>query len=298
MAASRAVAAAMAPALQRVADVRAGRSGRGARWPEVLKGDGDDESPLGNLFADAMREATPGTDAALWLQCRAGPLARIGLAACSGRPRARSTTPSRSTTASCALHGDRYPSSKEMLISQLRRPRFRSRSLGVSGLQVVVDCRDDPARGRGAAGVRRAASRHRSTCPGHDRRPAGAADRRRRSGGRRRARRPALITTLRSCARWRRSGFRAQGATLARRPIRGSRAPALDTHRASHDRLSGATARLVSRPRSSSRIRPAMHPAWPCCSFRKYRPGFPVRRALPAGRLAALGAQRTSGTRH
>jgi hypothetical protein len=31
----------------------------------------------------------------------------------------------------------------QMLTSQLQRPRFRSRSLGVSGLQVVVDCVDE-----------------------------------------------------------------------------------------------------------------------------------------------------------
>ena len=139
VAASRAVAAAMAPALQRVADVRASRLGV-VLDGDVLRGDGDDESPLGNLFADAMREATPGTDAALGYSAGPGGL-RTGLAAGPVTAGAvYDAFPFDNRVVRLTVTGTQL---QEMLISQLRRPRFRSRSLGVSGLQVVVDCRDD-----------------------------------------------------------------------------------------------------------------------------------------------------------
>ena len=104
---------------------------------EVPRGAGDVESPLGNLFADAMRDVVPGTDAALGYAAGPGGL-RVGLpvgpitqgAVYDAFPFDNRVVRLRVTGAEL----------DQMLTSQLRRPRFRSRSLGVSGLQVVVDC--------------------------------------------------------------------------------------------------------------------------------------------------------------
>ena len=283
---------------QRVDDA-AGRAGLGVALdgPSCSRQTAPTSLPLGNLFADALRDAAPGADAA------------IGYSAGPGRPARR---PGRRS-------GDRGRGLRRVPVRQPRRARST-----VTGTRARTDDAHQPI---AAAALPRALARRVGAAASSSiAAPAMLAVEVRRASGEplRATNRLVLATTdfmaarltagadpeagrLRPppgayhdaplvrevAAQW----IPRAGRHAARRPIRGSRAPALDTHRASHDRLSGATARLVSRPRSSLRIWPAMHPAWPCCSFRKYRPGFSVRRALPAGRLAALGAQRTSGTR-
>lgn len=61
--ASATVAAAMEPALNQVRRLRA--EPLGVTVDEVIERIGTPESPLGNLFADALRESTPGADAAV-----------------------------------------------------------------------------------------------------------------------------------------------------------------------------------------------------------------------------------------
>ena len=134
--ASQAVTAAMAPALQWVADVRARPLGVSLDG-EVPRGAGDDESPLGNLFADAMRDAVPGTDAALGYAAGPGGL-RVGLPVGPITQGAvYDAFPFDNRVVRLTVTGAELD---EMLTSQLQRPRFRGRSLGVSGLQVAVDC--------------------------------------------------------------------------------------------------------------------------------------------------------------
>ena len=136
VAASQAVTAAMAPALQRVADLRARPLGVSLDG-EVPRGAGDVESPLGNLFADAMRDVQPGTDAALGYAAGPGGL-RVGLPVGPITQGAvYDAFPFDNRVVRLTVTGADL---EQMLTSQLRRPRFRSRSLGVSGLQVVVDC--------------------------------------------------------------------------------------------------------------------------------------------------------------
>jgi 5'-nucleotidase len=140
--ASRAVGAAMAPALQRVAEVRARPLGI-TLDAEVPRGAGDVESPLGNLFADAMRDLVPGTDVALGYSAGPGGL-RVGLPA---GPLTQGSVydafPFDNRVVRLTVTGDQLG---QMLTNQVRRPRFRSRSLGVSGLQVTMDCRSDELR--------------------------------------------------------------------------------------------------------------------------------------------------------
>ena len=139
VAASRAVAEAMAPALRRVAEVRARPVGvtlDGA----VPRGAGDVESPLGNLFADAMRDQAPGSDVALGYSAGPGGL-RVGLpAGLVTQGAVYDAFPFDNRVVRLTVTGDQL---SQMLTNQVRRPRFRSRSLGVSGLQVTMDCRSD-----------------------------------------------------------------------------------------------------------------------------------------------------------
>jgi 2',3'-cyclic-nucleotide 2'-phosphodiesterase (5'-nucleotidase family) len=137
--ASQAVTAAMAPALRWVAEVRARPLGVSLDG-EVARGAGDAESPLGNLFADAMRDAVPGTDAALGYAAGPGGL-RVGLPVGPITQGAvYDAFPFDNRVVRLTVTGAELD---QMLTTQLQRPRFRSRSLGVSGLQVVVDCVDE-----------------------------------------------------------------------------------------------------------------------------------------------------------
>ncbi|MGD9902183.1 MAG: bifunctional UDP-sugar hydrolase/5'-nucleotidase [Vicinamibacterales bacterium] len=130
------ISAAMAPALQRVADLRATPLGV-ALDGEVARGTRDDESALGNLFADAMRAAVPGADAALGYSAGPGGL-RAGLhAGPISRGALYDAFPFDNRVVRVEATGADL---RRMLTTQLRRPRFRSRSLGVSGLAIAVGC--------------------------------------------------------------------------------------------------------------------------------------------------------------
>lgn len=133
-----AVTEAMAPALARIRAVRATVLGPMLDAP-VLRGPGDGDSPLGNVFADAIRAAVPGADVALSYGAGPGGL-RADLAPgpvtvgavydafpYDNRIEVRRLTGAELTR----LIGD-----------HLARPRFRSRALGLSGVRVSVSCAD------------------------------------------------------------------------------------------------------------------------------------------------------------
>ena len=137
MVAAAAVAEAMAPALQRVHALRAVRLGVELEAP-LDRGNGAGESPLGNLFADALRAAVPGADAAIGYSSGPGGL-RAGLPAGPLTVGALyDTFPFDNRVVRAEVTGAEL---RGLVIGQLRGPRVRGRSLGVSGLRVVVDCR-------------------------------------------------------------------------------------------------------------------------------------------------------------
>lgn len=143
-----AVTAAMAPARRRIAEQRARPLGV-ALAGAVERGDRDGESPLGHLFADAMRASVPGADAALGYSAGPGGL-RAGLAA---GPITRGAVydlfPFDNRVVRAEVTGADL---RRLLTLQVQRPRFRSRALGVSGLMVTVSCGRDGL----SADVRRA----------------------------------------------------------------------------------------------------------------------------------------------
>jgi 5'-nucleotidase len=131
------VAEAMAPALQRVHALRAVRLGVELEAP-VDRGNGAGESPLGNLYADALRAAVPGAAAAIGYSSGPGGL-RAGLPAGSLTVGALyDTFPFDNRVVRAEVTGAEL---RTLVTGQLRGPRVRGRSLGVSGLHVVVDCR-------------------------------------------------------------------------------------------------------------------------------------------------------------
>jgi 2',3'-cyclic-nucleotide 2'-phosphodiesterase (5'-nucleotidase family) len=91
-----AIVQAMAPALERVHELQATTLGVSLDAP--IRRVGDLGSPLGNLFAEALRDAVPGADVAVINNAARG-LGRISPMARS--PLDGSTTCSRSTIASC-----------------------------------------------------------------------------------------------------------------------------------------------------------------------------------------------------
>ncbi len=139
VAADAAVAAAMAPALARVQALRATPLGAVLSAP-VARGAGEEESPLGNLFADAFRARLPATD--------------VGLSYASGPGGLRADLAAGPAT----LGGlyDAYPFDnrvvrrtltgrqlRQLLAGQLRRTRFGGgRALGVSGILVRLGCHE------------------------------------------------------------------------------------------------------------------------------------------------------------
>ena len=140
--ASSAIAAAMAPALDRVAALRALPLGVTLDGV-VARGSGDDESPLANLFADALRALTPGADVAIGYAVGPGGL--------------RSDLPAGAVSIG-ALY-DAYPFDnraermtltgaelRQLFTVQLTRPRWWGRAFGVSGLSVRLTCDDGRAR--------------------------------------------------------------------------------------------------------------------------------------------------------
>lgn len=137
-----AVAAAMTPALDRVAALRATPLGV-TLDAVVARGSGDEESPLANLFADGLRAQTPGAEAAIGYAAGPGGL-RSDLAA---------------GAVSIGAFYDAYPFDnraerltltgaelRQLFTVQLTRPRWWGRAFGVSGLAVRVACDDGRAR--------------------------------------------------------------------------------------------------------------------------------------------------------
>ncbi len=146
------VQAAMAPALARVTALRATPLGV-VFDASVPRGVGADESPLGNLFADALRDLAPGTDAAISYASGPGGL-RADLAAGPVTLGAvYDVYPFDNLVVRRTLTGAQL---RQLLTAQFRRARFGGRALGVSGLSLRVDCRDggylvDTARASGEA---------------------------------------------------------------------------------------------------------------------------------------------------
>lgn len=136
--ADAAVARAMAPALTRIRAVRDTALGPALEAP-LVRGPGDGDSPLGNVFADAIRAAVPGATVALSYGAGPGGLrADLGVgpvtvgAVYDAFPYDNRIEVRRLTGAELArLIGD-----------HMARPRFRSRALGLSGVRVSVACAD------------------------------------------------------------------------------------------------------------------------------------------------------------
>jgi 2',3'-cyclic-nucleotide 2'-phosphodiesterase (5'-nucleotidase family) len=133
-----AIARAMAPELRRVDALRAVPVGAVLDVP-LRRGDGGDESPLANLFADALRAAVPDADVAvsygvgpggLRTELPAGPLTRGAL---------YDVFPFDNRVARLELSGAALT---RLLTDQIGRTWWRGRAFGVSGMVVTVGCRD------------------------------------------------------------------------------------------------------------------------------------------------------------
>lgn len=143
-----AVTEAMAPMLARVNAWRRTPLGVAVDAP-LGRGPGDAESPLGNLFADALAAAIPGADGALSYGAGPGGL-RADLAAgplTLGAFYDLFPFDNRLVTL-----GVRGADLRVLLRDHLQRPRWRARALGVSGLRFEIGCRG----GRDAVEVWRA----------------------------------------------------------------------------------------------------------------------------------------------
>ncbi len=133
-----AVENAMAPALARVRDLQATPLGPVFETP-FPRGRGTEESALANLFADAIRDSAPGTDAAIGQASGPGGL-RMDLPAGPATLGALyDTFPFDNLVVRRTLTGAQL---RQVLTAQLRRPRWGGRTLGVSGLHVRLDCRE------------------------------------------------------------------------------------------------------------------------------------------------------------
>ncbi len=133
-----AVDAAMAPALARVRALQATPLGA-VLETSLTRGSGTEESALANLFADAFREATPGTDAAIGYAGGPGGLRTDLPAGPATLGALYDTFPFDNLVVRRTLTGTEL---RQLLTAQLRRPRWGGRTLGVSGLHVRLDCRD------------------------------------------------------------------------------------------------------------------------------------------------------------
>jgi 5'-nucleotidase len=127
---------AMTPALERVRSLRATRFGPVLDGP-VGNGAPEAESPLGNLFADAMRTGTPGADAAITYGTGPGGLRR-------GLPAGPVTLgglydafPFDNRAVRRTMMGAEL---RKVIADHLQRPRWWARTLGLSGLRVRVAC--------------------------------------------------------------------------------------------------------------------------------------------------------------
>jgi 5'-nucleotidase len=133
-----AVDAAMAPALAGVRALQATPLGAVLETP-LTRGSGTEESALANLFADAFREATPGTDAAVGYAGGPGGLRTDLPAGPATLGALYDTFPFDNLVVRRTLTGTQL---RQLLTAQLRRPRWGGRTLGVSGLHVRLGCRD------------------------------------------------------------------------------------------------------------------------------------------------------------
>ena len=132
------VQAAMAPALARVTALRA--TPLGVRLDTgVPRGVGADESPLGNLFADALRDLAPGTDAAISYASGPGGLRADVAAGPVTVGAVYDVYPFDNLVVRRTVTGAQL---RQLLTAQFRRARFGGRALGVSGISVRVECRD------------------------------------------------------------------------------------------------------------------------------------------------------------
>lgn len=131
-----AVTEAMAPALRRVEAWRASPLGVSLDRP-IERGPGDLESPLGNLFADALAAAVTGADGALSYGAGPGGL-RADLAE---GPLLLGPLydlfPFDNRVEALTLTGGEL---RALLLDHLQRPRWRARALGVSGLRIAIGC--------------------------------------------------------------------------------------------------------------------------------------------------------------
>jgi len=146
------VAEAMAPVLREVASWRATPLGVTLDGP-LARGPGDAESPLGNFFADALAAAVPGAEGALSYGAGPGGL-RADLARGALTLGALyDLFPFDNRIVSLTLTGADL---RALLLDHLRRPRWRARALGVSGLRVAIGChggKDDIALARTSGAV-------------------------------------------------------------------------------------------------------------------------------------------------
>lgn len=132
-----AVTEAMAPMLARVEAWRRTPLGVALDAP-IGRGPGDAESPLGNLFAEALAAAVPGSDGGLSYGAGPGGL-RADLAAGPLTLGALyDLFPFDNRLVTLSLRGADL---RALLRDHLQRPRWRARALGVAGLRVDIGCR-------------------------------------------------------------------------------------------------------------------------------------------------------------
>ncbi len=134
-----AVDAAMKPALARVKALQATPLDA-ILETSLTRGSGTEESALANMFADAFREAAPGTDAAIGYAGGPGGLRTDLPAGPVTFGALYDTFPFDNLVVRRTLTGAQL---RQLLTAQLRRPRWGGRTLGVSGLHVRLDCRGD-----------------------------------------------------------------------------------------------------------------------------------------------------------
>jgi 5'-nucleotidase len=127
-----AVVDAMAPALQRVRDLQATPIGVFVDAP--VRRDGDMESPLGNLFADALRSAIAGADVALNNNARGGLRTDISEGALTFG-RLYDVFPFDNRLVRLTLTGDEL---RRVFVDEIRRRRRGA--IGISGVLVRAGC--------------------------------------------------------------------------------------------------------------------------------------------------------------
>ena len=142
VAALAAVTDAMAPALDRVAALRATPLGVTLDGV-VARGSGDEESPLANLFADGLRAQMPGAEVAIGYAIGPGGLRADLPAGVVSIGAFYDAYPFDNRAERMTLTGAEL---RQLFTVQLTRPRWWGRTFGVSGLMVRLTCDDGRAR--------------------------------------------------------------------------------------------------------------------------------------------------------